>query len=126
MDEETAATRHHPFFVYVLPETTLLAVIGLADLLSTVYWIATGHAVEANPFMGRVLRTLGPWGFSILKAVLLGGPLAIAEWARRRHPRFVRWALRAAIVLYVGAYAINWVRANGNPSLGLHHPAGQV
>jgi len=121
VDQHNAAARHRALYTYVLPETTCLAAIGLADLLSTVYWIATGHAMEANPLMARVLTALGPWGFALLKAALLGGPLAVAEWARRRHPRFVRWALRAAIVLYVGAYALNWVRANGHPTVPLSH-----
>ncbi|MGC8666980.1 MAG: DUF5658 family protein [Chthonomonadales bacterium] len=126
MKQDTASSKAHAFYTYVLPETTILAAVGLADLLSTVYWIATGHAMEANPFMAGVLKALGPWGFSLLKAALLGGPLAVAEWARHRHPRFVRWALRAAIVLYVGAYALNWLHANGPSPKGLYHPSGEV
>ncbi len=103
---------YDPRATYVLPETTFLAIIGCLDLLTTVFWIATGRAMEANPLMAAVLHTTGRWGFAIAKALFLAVPLTIAELARRRHPVFVRWALRVAIVLYLGAYAFSWLRFN--------------
>jgi hypothetical protein len=95
---------------YVLPETTLLAVIGCVDLLSTIYLVATQQAIEANPLMSGILRLFGPLGFIAVKALLLAVPLTIVEIARPRHPRFVRSALRFAIVLYLGIYAVAFLR----------------
>src|SRR5579871_6499510 len=86
---------------YVLPETTALALIGCADLLATIYLIATRRAHEANPLFGPVLDRYGPAGFALAKALLLGVPLVIAEMARRRNPTFVRRALRIGIAAYL-------------------------
>ena len=85
---------------FVLPETTILALLGCFDLLSTIYFLATGQAREANPFMQQVLMETGPKGFVLVKALFLGGPLVIAEIARRERPEFVRKALRLGIVAY--------------------------
>jgi uncharacterized membrane protein len=97
---------------YVLPETTLLMVLGLLDMLSTIYLLATGQAHEANPLFDGILHTFGPIGFILFKALLLGGPLALAEWARRHNEPFVRSALRLGILLYIGFYLINVARLN--------------
>ncbi len=97
---------------YVLPETTAVALIGGADLLSTVYLVATRHAYEANPLMASVLHSFGPWGFAFAKFLALAIPLSIAEYARRYRPAFVRSALRVAIAVYVGAYALAFIRYN--------------
>ncbi len=99
---------------YVLPETTCLMVLGILDMLSTVYLLATGQAREANPLFDGILHTFGPLGFIVFKALLLGGPLAVAEWARKRNEPFVRSALRLGILLYIGFYLINFLRFNLN------------
>jgi hypothetical protein len=87
----------------------MLAVLGSADLLATIYLLARGDAVEANPMMGRVFRDFGPAGFCAAKAILLGGPLAVAELARSRHERFVVSALRFASVAYAVALIVAYV-----------------
>ena len=97
---------------YVLPETIILTVIGCLDLLSTVYFVATRQAVEANPLFGLLLNVTGPWGFVLFKALFLGIPLTIAELARRHNEPFVRSALRMGIILYLGLYAIAFARSN--------------
>ena len=97
---------------YVLPETVLLMVIGCLDLLSTVYFIATKQAVEANPIFGVLLHVTGPWGFVLFKALFLAIPLTVAELARRHNEPFVRSALRMGIILYLGLYAIAFARSN--------------
>jgi hypothetical protein len=89
---------------YVLPETVVLACLGLADLVVTCYLLASGHALEANPLMARVLENGGPIAMVVAKALSIAVPLAIAELARKRYPTTVRIALRAAIV----AYAVLW------------------
>lgn len=97
---------------YVLPETTALALIGCVDLVTTIAFIASGQAHEANPFMANLLRSYGPDGLIIGKVALLAGPLVVAEWARRRNPRFVRLALRIGIVLYIALYVLGFTRIN--------------
>ena len=97
---------------YVLPETTILALIGCLDLLSTVYLVATKRAVEANPLFGVLLQVTGPWGFVLFKALFLAIPLTVAELARRHNEPFVRSALRMGIILYLGFYAIAFARSN--------------
>jgi hypothetical protein len=97
---------------FVLPETSLFAVIGLLDLISTVYLISSRRAVEANPVMATVIAAYGMVGFAIFKAVMLGGPLAGAEMARKRHPRFVKFALRAGIVAYLLIYVVGSLHYN--------------
>ncbi len=91
---------------FVLPETTILAVTGLLDLLSTLYLIGTGQAHEANPLMAGIFAQYGAAGFALFKAIALGIPLTIAELARKKHPQFVRNALRLGIVGYLGMYAL--------------------
>ena len=97
---------------YVLPETTLMALIGGADLLLTVYLVAQHRAVEMNPLFNYLYHQFGHVAFIIAKFLLIAGPLAVAELARRRHPVFVRNALRFGIMLYVGIYVVAYIRYN--------------
>lgn len=88
---------------YVLPETTALVALGCADLLLTVYLVATNKAREANPLFAPILTHFGPAGFALSKALLLAVPVVLLEWTRRRRPRLARTALRWALVLYASA-----------------------
>ncbi len=110
--EEKQYALHGASSRYVLSETTLLMAVGLIDLLTTVYLLATGQAGEANPLFGAILHAFGPIGFILFKALMLGGPLTLAEWARRHNEPFVRSALRLGIILYVGLYLISFLRLN--------------
>ncbi len=107
---------------YVLPETTAIVAVGCFDLLSTVYFVATKQAVEANPLFASILRGYGPVGFVTMKALLLGVPLIIAEWARRKSPRFVRNALRVCLAAYVGMLLLAYLQlAFRGPAPALHN-----
>ncbi len=97
---------------FVLPETTVFAAIGCADLLYTIYLMGSHHASESNPIMSGILDLTGPWGFVAAKAALIAVPLSIAEYARRHREQFTRSALRIGILLYVGLYAALWLRYN--------------
>ena len=98
----------------VLPETTLLACIGCVDLITTMYLLHHGEAHEANPLMVGVLQNFGGNGLVAAKALLLGGPLAIAEYARRQKPQFVQNMLRVGIAAYVLMYLVGFIRLNGH------------
>jgi hypothetical protein len=86
---------------YVLPETRAIAVLGLFDLIATIYLLATHRAHEANPLLNNILASYGPAGFALVKALSLAIPLTIAEYARKRNPAFVRRALQIGLIAYV-------------------------
>ena len=86
--------------------------IGCLDLVTTIALIASGRAMEANPFMASLLHAYGPLGLILGKVCLLAGPLVVAELARKRNPAFVRGALRVAILLYLTLYFVGFLRLN--------------
>jgi hypothetical protein len=97
----------------VLPETSLLAAIGSADLLSTIYLLATNQAIEMNPLLASALHAFGPAGFILCKFLFLAPPLAGLEMARPYcRPEFVRLALRLDIACYCGVYVVAFLVYN--------------
>ena len=86
-----------------MKESLILLLIGLTDLLVTLVFIETKHFTEGNPLMAYYL-SLGVGAFVLVKLALLLLPIFVAEWSKRYKPRFVRWMLRGAIAVYVGAY----------------------
>jgi hypothetical protein len=96
----------------VLPETTMLVVIGLVDMLTTLFWIARQQAFEANYLFGIILHDYGPIGLIAAKVLFLALPLTVAELARKQNERFVKLMLRVGIIGYIGLYLISFVRQN--------------
>ena len=92
-------------------ETWILIVIGIADLISTIFFIQRHGASEANPLF-RHYWQMGLPQFIAAKIALLGAPLMILEWARRQKPKMVARALRCAIAGYVLMYGIGVARLN--------------
>ncbi len=86
---------------YVLRETRALASLGCADLLATVYLVATNRAHEANPLAVSALNAFGPVGLVVFKVMLLAIPLTIAELYRPYKPQLVTTGLRVVLVVYV-------------------------
>jgi hypothetical protein len=84
-------------------ESVLIIAICVADLATTIWFVRSHGAQEANPIM-RFFLEQGLIAFILAKAMFCLGPLALIEWARRRNPLFVRGALRAGIALYLGFY----------------------
>ena len=93
-----------------------LVLIGAIDLCSTLYFVTQHGASEANPLMAPALERGIPV-FIQAKLLLLVGPLAFLEWARRRRPAFVSWAMNACILLYIGMYSVGVARINRPPEL---------
>jgi methylglyoxal synthase len=93
----------------ILPETAILAAIGCIDLLWTFYLLSTGRAREGNPFMLAIYHWLGPTGMIAGKAILLGGPLAIMEYARAHNEHLVRFTMRAGIIAYAAMLILAFV-----------------
>lgn len=92
-------------------ESLFLVIIGLLDLATTLLWTRWHVAEEANPLFRRYLA-MGIGWFVLAKLLMLGGPVQILEWARRRRPVFTRWASRAAIIGYVAVYTSGVARLN--------------
>lgn len=87
----------------VARETVWLAAVCTIDMVVTAILVSTGRFTEANPLLGHYLR-YGLGAMCGVKLVSYLVPLAIAEWQRRREPRFVRAVLRAALGLYIVGY----------------------
>lgn len=95
----------------LMRESLLLILIGLADLVATLLFVGGRGFVEGNPLMAYYLR-LGVGAFVLVKLSLLFLPIFVAEWSKRYKPKFVRWMLRGAIVVYVGAYVSLFATVN--------------
>lgn len=92
-------------------ESIWIAIIGLADLTTTMLWIHFHGAEEANPVFAHYLKMGIVW-FALAKLLLLAGPIVLLEWARRRKPTFTRYASRFAIGAYCGLYAVGFMHVN--------------
>ncbi len=93
-------------------ESLILAGIGVIDLVTTIVLIRGHGAEEANPLF-RKCWEMGILTFVVVKLGFLIGPLMTLEWARRRNPRFVSFALRGAIAAYIMFYGVGFLRLNG-------------
>ena len=96
----------------ILQETAILALICLADLMWTIWLLATGTAVEANPILRFYLHYGGLSCFTAAKILLCGGPLLVLELLRARRPAFTQSLLRAAIVIYLVGYTVGVLHVN--------------
>ena len=105
-------------------ESYVMASICLADLATTLFWVSYRNASEGNPLMAFFLHAGGTPAFIAAKLVLFLAPLFIAEWARRRSPRFVRGALRLTILAYLTLYVFGVAQINGGISVFASHILG--
>ena len=100
-------------------ESMILAAICAADLVTTLWFVNVYGGAEANPLMRYYLERSTAL-FVVAKVILVCGPLAVLEWARRM-TQFVTGMLRTAIALYLCLYGtvvwrINSANAARNPS----------
>lgn len=87
-------------------ESIMLAVVCLADMLSTLYWVHTHQATEANPWMAHWLHQ-GDFAFCATKLLSFVPFLLVAAYYRPRRPRLIAVALRGTIVLYLAIYVFS-------------------
>lgn len=92
-------------------ESYALLAINVADLITTLWLITAGHAIEGNPIMSFYANH-GLAIFAAAKIVLCVGPIVILEWGRRYRPKFVRGMLRFTIAAYISLYVVVVVNAN--------------
>lgn len=84
----------------VSTESIVLVAICLADMLSTLFFVMRGLAVEQNPLMAACLRH-STTAFVLVKVASFVPFVVAIELYRRRNAAFARLACRSAIALYV-------------------------
>lgn len=84
-------------------DSLLLFLVCTADMCSTLYWVHTGTASEANPWMAFCL-VHGDAAFVAAKFASFLPLLAFAAYYRARRPRLIAVSLRGTSLLYVGVY----------------------
>jgi hypothetical protein len=92
-------------------ESLVLTTVCLADMLSTMYFVAAGMAVEQNPIMAYFMNK----GMPVFAAAKLLSfiPFIIAvEIYRRRNPEIAIKAVRFAIAAYVIVFVVCTLATN--------------
>lgn len=84
-------------------EVLVLTLICALDMYTTLFWVLSGHATEANPLLARAFD-LHPITFVLVKCVTSLPALLLAGRLARRHPRFTVWLLRTITAAYIGIY----------------------
>lgn len=87
-------------------ESLLLFIICTTDMLSTLYWVHTHQATEANPWMSLWLH-YGDGAFCAAKLLSFVPFLIVAAYYRPRRPRLIAIALRSTLAMYVCIYALS-------------------
>jgi hypothetical protein len=103
-----AAQREFHLRWIVSGESICITAICLLDLVSTLYWVALGHAQEGNPLMAHFLNRGVVWFIAAKIATFVPGVIA-CEWYRTRRPevarRAMRWVIFGYVVLYLAGIA---------------------
>ncbi len=84
-------------------ESVVLGIICAADMLTTLFWVMTGQAEEANPVLGW---TFGghPVVFVIIKCLACMPALILSPRLAQTRRSFTIWLLRAIIIAYIAVY----------------------
>jgi hypothetical protein len=84
-------------------ETFILLLVSYIDMMTTLYWVSNGTAVEANPLLQWTFDH-HPVAFVIVKMLATLPAIVLAPRLAQKHPTFTIWLLRAVIATYVGVY----------------------
>ena len=84
-------------------EALVLALICMADMFTTLYWVTMGHAVEANHLLAWTFNA-HPVTFVLVKSFSCMPAVLLAPLLARRHKTFTIWLLRIIIAVYVLTY----------------------
>ena len=94
-------------------ETLVLAFICMADLVTTLWWLLSNQADEANPLFRKMLDCpCGIWIFATAKIIVCLVALGSLEYARKHTSKFTKFMTWFGIVAYVGAYVVAWIWNN--------------
>lgn len=84
-------------------ENIALFVVCVADLVSTLYFVHMGLAVEDNPIFAAWLeKGYGP--FIAMKFLSFMPLIAVSTYYRQSRPRLIKWSMRATVLTYVLLY----------------------
>ena len=103
--KESLPTKGSSMRVNICLESFVLSIICMADMLSTLFLVSMGIAVEHNPLMAACLRH-STVTFVFIKTASFVPFIIITEMYRRKNPTFARASLRIAIFLYISIYVI--------------------
>jgi uncharacterized membrane protein len=95
----------------ILPIHIILIVVGVLDLLTTVYWLQIGRIIEFNPIMAAVLKAGMPC-FILVKLSTLAAYVGVMEWYRRRNECFARKVGNLTVAAYLGIYTVSFFIVN--------------
>ena len=83
---------------------TLMTLCAL-DMYTTLWWVLTGAAVEANPFLAWTFQ-VHPVVFVGIKTATFLPALLLARLFTERRPSVAVPLLRAVLIAYVGLYLL--------------------
>jgi hypothetical protein len=86
-------------------EALILGLLCTLDMITTLWWVAFGHASEANGLLAWTFQ-VHPAAFVVAKCASWLPALLLAPILARRRRKLTVWLLRAIIVLYIAGYLI--------------------
>jgi len=92
---------------WLSPENIALFVVCIADLVSTLYFVHQGMAVEDNPVY-RDFLSRGDGVFVGMKLLSFMPLIAVSTYYRRRRPRLIVGAMRFTVAVYVLMYVLRF------------------
>jgi len=88
---------------WLSPENVALFVVCVADMISTLYFVHAGMAVEDNPVFSSLLAR-GDGVFVAAKFLSFMPLIAVSTYYRRRRPKLIVGAMRFTVAVYVIMY----------------------
>lgn len=92
-------------------ESLALITVCALDAILTIFLVASGMAVEANPFM-KYFMECGVGVFCLAKMLPLIPLVGLTEWYRKFNPLFVKKAMQFGVVAYTVFYGISVLMVN--------------
>ena len=96
---------------HILPANAAVVIIGLLDLITTIFLVCTGRAVEANPVMAALLDAGLPI-FIVGKASTLAAYFLVMEWYKQRNLSFVQAIGKFTALAYLASYTVCFCLVN--------------
>lgn len=87
-------------------ETFILLLVSYIDMMTTLFWVSTGRATEANPLLEWTFNH-HPVTFVLVKMLATLPAVYFAPKLAQKYPTFTTWLLRVVIALYALIYFTN-------------------
>jgi Domain of unknown function (DUF5658) len=84
-------------------EASVLALICMADMFTTLYWVTMGYATEANHLLAWTFE-IHPLTFVVVKSASCIPAVLMAPALAKRKKTFTIWLLRIIIAVYILTY----------------------